>query len=144
MALSSTAIQNLGFSQASGELLFKWDGHTYEINLEKNTSYVFSAQNIDLGENLMISVLDDNNNLLAFNKDSLGSEDPSINFTSNDSQKVKLIIEAQADSDNKGSIPYSISVNNLDQSQDPQNVDLVELSDEEFESKAKNYLQEHN
>lgn len=140
MALSSTAIQNLGFSQASGELLFKWDGHTYEINLEKNTSYVFSAQNIDLGENLMISVLDDNNNLLAFNKDSLGSEDPSINFTSNDSQKVKLIIEAQADSDNKGSIPYSISVNNLDQSQDPQNVDLVELSDEEFESKAKNYF----
>ena len=48
----------------------------YEVYFEEDTTYIISAQNIDLGENLIISLLDEDYNLLEYNLDTYGSEDP--------------------------------------------------------------------
>ena len=140
MSLSSSTLNTSGFSRTDGELNGSWDMDAYEVYFEENTTYIISAQNIDLGENLMISLLDENYNLLEYNLDSYGSEDPSIRFDSTISQKVRIIIEAQEDEDNNYVVPYSIGINDID-SFEQSAVTEVELpSNSGFEAKAFSYL----
>ena len=140
MSLSSSALSTLGFSKTDGELNRWWDMYTYEINFEKNNTYIISAQNIDLGENLMILLLDEDYNLLEYNLDSYGSEDPSISFESTISQKVRLTIKTQKDEDNDYVVPYAIGINNIEHVEQSAETDVELPSNSQFKDKAIRYF----
>lgn len=102
------------FSTVEGRLSGSSDHKTFAVQLEKGNNYVFSASNFHPGEDLKLILKNSNGKTVAESSDSFGSEDPVLRFTAERPVSVRLLISAEKDADNRGEIPFSLSIRNED------------------------------
>lgn len=111
-------LQNSTYLATEGVLVSDKDRRVYELRLERGGRYVISAANLDLGENIRLVLKDFDGRVLEQVDGVNGSEDPVIDYRASGTGPVRLIVKAESDSDNRGEIPFALSVRSQDPSDD--------------------------
>jgi hypothetical protein len=125
------------FSTVEGRLSGSNDRKTFALKLDKGNNYVFSASNFHPGEDLKLILKNSNGKTLAESSDSFGSEDPVLHFRAKRPVSARLLVIPEEDTDNRGEIPFSLSIKNEDHiNTNTDSIDEVDLPGAESTSVA--------